>query len=159
MIKSDTVQQKFVILTRKELPRTISSTLVPGGGAASLLEAKPTDEEVDIFDKSEDKEDTLGQEDGDEDKGSAEDTDKLEVEVRLGLDSSAAFASSFFGLQLDSSLICWGSRLLEDIKVLITKSSNTRTMIEPKSRSPLLLNLENYTYFCQSIRTCSRGKF
>ena len=107
---------------------------MPGGGAASLLEASPTEDEVDIFDKSDDKEDTLGQEDGEEDRGSAEDTDKLEVEVKLGLVSASSSDASFLGLQLDSSLFCccWGSaaRLLEDIKVLITKSSNTRT-IEP----------------------------
>ena len=111
------------ILTRNEFPRTTSSTLAPEGGAASLLEAKPIDEEVDIFERSEDSDETLGHEDCEAvERGKADETeDILEVEVKLVFDSSAAAALP--GL-LDSSVLCWGSRRLaeEDIKVLITKS-------------------------------------
>ena len=125
-IKKKFLAQLFstFLLTRNAFPRTTSSTLAPEGGAASLLEAKPIDEEVDILDKSEDSEETLGHEDceADDDKGKADETeDILEVEVKLSFDSSAAAALP--GL-LDSSVLCWGSRRLaeEDIKVLITKS-------------------------------------
>ena len=99
------------ILTRNEFPRTISSTLAPEGGAASLLEARPIEEEVDILDKSDESEETLGHEDWEaaEDKGIAEETlghedweaaedkgiadeteEMLEVEVNVALDSSEA---------------------------------------------------------------------
>lgn len=115
--------RNFIILTRNEFPRTTSSTLAPEGGAASLLEAKPIDEEVDIFERSEDSDETLGHEDCEAvERGKADETeDILEVEVKLVFDSSAAAALP--GL-LDSSVLCWGSRRLaeEDIKVLITKS-------------------------------------
>ena len=115
--------RNFTILTRNEFPRTTSSTLTPEGGAASLLEAKPIDEEVDIFERSEDSDETLGHEDCEAvERGKADETeDILEVEVKLVFDSSAAAALP--GL-LDSSVLCWGSRRLaeEDIKVLITKS-------------------------------------
>ena len=81
------------ILTRNEFPRTISSTLAPEGGAASLLEARPIEEEVDILDKSDESEETLGHEDWEaaEDKGIADETEEmLEVEVNVALDSSEA---------------------------------------------------------------------
>ena len=97
--------------------------MAPEGGAASLFEAKPIDEEVDIFERSEDSDETLGHEDCEAvERGKADETeDILEVEVKLVFDSSAAAALP--GL-LDSSVLCWGSRRLaeEDIKVLITKS-------------------------------------
>ena len=68
--------------------------MAPEGGAASLLEARPIEEEVDILDKSEEMEETLGHEDWEaaEDKGIADETEleMLEVEANVALDSSEA---------------------------------------------------------------------